>query len=174
AGVVGHPKSGLLLDHFASSSTSARRQFFDFDSGRVSTMRTRSPTFAAFCSSWAWNFVERRTTFLYFRWAFTVSTLTTIVLSIASETTTPRRSWLRPRSCSGLGRRTIGRRSAGRSRLGFECLWRSERGSRLRFGLGLGLFGPGLFGLGLGRLGLFLGCLVLLLVVIWVSHVSRS
>ena len=27
-----------------------------FESGRVSTMRTTSPTFAEFCSSWAWNF----------------------------------------------------------------------------------------------------------------------
>src|SRR5438552_5927344 len=60
---------------------------------------------------------------------------------MASETTTPRRSWLRPRTCSGLGRRTIGRRSAGRSRLGFECLWRSERGIRLRFGLRAGCAG---------------------------------
>ena len=40
-----------------------------------------------------------------------MSTLTTIVLSIASETTTPRRSWRRPRSCSGFGWRTIGLRS---------------------------------------------------------------
>src|SRR6266540_2498415 len=52
------------LNYFASSRTSARRQFFDFEIGRVSTIRTRSPTFAAFSSSWAWNFVERRTTFL--------------------------------------------------------------------------------------------------------------
>src|SRR6266540_2809442 len=52
------------VTYLASSRTSARRQFFDFEMGRVSTIRTRSPTFAAFCSSWAWNFVERRTTFL--------------------------------------------------------------------------------------------------------------
>ena len=62
--VVGHPESGFLLDHFATSSTWARRQFFVFESGRVSTMRTTSPTFAAFSASCAWNFVERRTTFL--------------------------------------------------------------------------------------------------------------
>ena len=30
-------------------------------------MRTTSPTFAAFCSSWAWNLTLRRMTFLY-RW----------------------------------------------------------------------------------------------------------
>src|SRR4029453_18060702 len=97
ARIVGDAQAGLLLDHFASSSTSARRQYFVLLSGRVSTMRTRSPTLAVFCSSCAWNLVERRTTFLYFGCAFTVSTLTTFVLSIASETTTPRRSWLRPR-----------------------------------------------------------------------------
>src|SRR6266576_4529445 len=58
AGVVGHSQTALLLDHFAASSTSARRQFLVFESGRVSTMRTRSPTLAAFCSSCAWNLVE--------------------------------------------------------------------------------------------------------------------
>src|SRR5205085_7617072 len=63
-GVVGDAKTGLLLDHLAASTTSARRQFFVFENGRVSTMRTRSPTFAWFCSSCAWNFAERRTTFL--------------------------------------------------------------------------------------------------------------
>src|SRR4029079_10673833 len=64
AGVVGHAQPAFLLDHLAASNTSARRQFFVFESGRVSTMRTRSPSLAAFCSSCAWNFVERRTTFL--------------------------------------------------------------------------------------------------------------
>src|SRR4029079_3722997 len=108
AGVVGHAQTAFLLDHFATSSTSARRQFFVFESGRVSTMRTRSPSLAAFCSSCAWNLFERRTTFLERGCAFTVSTLTTIVLSIASETTTPRRSWRRPRSDSGFGTRVIG------------------------------------------------------------------
>ena len=87
------------------TSTSARRQFFVFESGRVSTIRTTSPIFAVFSASWAWNFVERRTTFLYRGWAFTVSTRTTIVLSIALETTTPRRSWRRPRSWTGFATR---------------------------------------------------------------------
>src|SRR5437763_12314248 len=64
AGVVGDAQAGLLLDHLAASTTSASRQFFVFESGRVSTIRTMSPTFAAFSSSCAWNFVERRTTFL--------------------------------------------------------------------------------------------------------------
>src|SRR5207248_10282191 len=66
ARVVGDADPGFLLDHgyFATSRTSARRQCFVFDNGRVSTMRTVSPTFAWFCSSWAWNFVVRRTIFL--------------------------------------------------------------------------------------------------------------
>src|SRR5205823_3989793 len=76
ARVVRHLEPGLLLDHRATSSTSARRQRFVFESGRVSTMRTTSPTCASFCSSWAWNFTERRTTFLYFGCAFVASTLT--------------------------------------------------------------------------------------------------
>src|SRR6476646_2344485 len=141
AGVVGDLEAALLLDHFATSTISVRRQRFVADSGRVSTMRTVSPTWALFVSSWAWNLTDRRTTFLYFRCDLITSTLTTIVLSIASETTVPRRSWLRPRSCSGFSSRTIGRRSAGRSRFGLECLWRSERGMRLRFCLRAGSAG---------------------------------
>src|SRR5260370_1759584 len=92
ARVVGHLETGLLLDHFAASTISARRQFFVFDSGRVSMMRTTSPTFALFCSSCAWNLFERRMTFLYLGCARIVSTLTTLVFSLASQTPTPRRS----------------------------------------------------------------------------------
>ena len=43
---LGDTQTAFLLDHFATSTTSARRQRFVFDSGRVSTMRTTSPTFA--------------------------------------------------------------------------------------------------------------------------------
>src|SRR5262249_30347348 len=64
AGVVGHLESRLLLGHFARSRTPASRQAFVFGSGRVSTMRTRSPTCAWFCSSCAWNLIDRRITFL--------------------------------------------------------------------------------------------------------------
>src|ERR671936_3229262 len=64
AGVVGNAESGLLLNHLAASTTRARRQFFVFESGRVSTISTMSPTLASFCSSWAWNLTLRRTTFL--------------------------------------------------------------------------------------------------------------
>src|SRR5205085_9653131 len=119
AGVVGDAQSGFLLDHLAASTISTSRQFFLLESGRVSTIRTTSPTFARFSGSCAWNLTLRRTTFLYFVCALTRSTLTTIVLSIALETTTPRRSWRSPRSETGFGSRVIGLRPAGRSRFGF-------------------------------------------------------
>src|SRR5206468_4832215 len=64
AGVVGDAQSGLLLDHLAASTICTSFQCFVLDSGRVSTMRTTSPTFALFCSSCAWNFTLWRTTFL--------------------------------------------------------------------------------------------------------------
>src|SRR4029077_14895067 len=67
AGVVGDPEAGFLLDHFAASTTSARRQRFVAESGRVSTMRTTSPTLAAFDSSCAWNVGERRGRVFVFR-----------------------------------------------------------------------------------------------------------
>src|SRR5712692_7151622 len=122
--------------YFATSRISARRQFFVFEYGRVSTMRTTSPTLALLPSSWAWNFAEWRTTFLYLGWALIVSTLTTIVLSIAFETTTPRRSCVRARACSGFGSRTIGLRAAGRSRFGLRRWRRCGRGRRLRLASG--------------------------------------
>ena len=62
--VVRHPKTRFLLDHFAASTISCRRQRFIRDSGRVSTMRTMSPGFAWFSSSCACRRVERLTTFL--------------------------------------------------------------------------------------------------------------
>src|SRR5262249_53546939 len=64
AGVVGDAQTRFLLGHFAASPICTSFQGFHFVSGRVSTMRTTSPTFALFCSSWAWNFTLRRTTFL--------------------------------------------------------------------------------------------------------------
>src|SRR3954471_20531818 len=84
--------------HLAFSTISARRQRLVFDSGRVSTMRTVSPTPAVLASSCAWNLTVERTTFLYLGWLLITSTLTTIVFSPLSEMTTPRRSWRRPRS----------------------------------------------------------------------------
>src|SRR6201987_4372118 len=130
ARVVGHLEAGLLLDHFAASTISASRQRFVADSGRVSTIRTTSPTLAAFCSSCASYFPDRRTTFFFLGCDLITSTFTTMVLSIALETTTPRRSCVRPRSCSGFGRRAIalGSGSGGGSRRPF--FWASARRSR--------------------------------------------
>ena len=51
----------------------------------------------------------------------------------ALETTTPRRSWRRPRSPAGFGSRTIGFRFFGCSRFGFVRAGRCARGRRLRF-----------------------------------------
>src|SRR4029078_5232412 len=99
--------------------------------GRGAAIRPAAPTLAEFSASCAWNFAERRTTFLYLGCAFTVSTRTTIVLSIALETTTPRGSWRRPRSRTGLGTRVIGLRLSGFSRFGLERWRRSLRGLRL-------------------------------------------
>src|SRR3954466_5996089 len=59
AGVVGDSEAGFLLNHFAASTIRCSRQRFVLDSGRVSTMRTTSPTFAAFCSLCAWKFMLR-------------------------------------------------------------------------------------------------------------------
>src|SRR5262249_62031834 len=131
--VVGHLQSCLLLDHyFAFSTISASRQRLVFESGLVSTTRTTSPMPAEFAPSWACSLLERRTTFLYLVWIRTVWISTTIVLSPLSDTTTPRRSWRRPGVLSGLGVPVIGSRSFDVVRAGFECLWRSARGSRFR------------------------------------------
>src|SRR5919106_6041558 len=51
-GVICNTASRLLLDHFALSMISTRRQRLVLDRGRVSMMRTVSPTFASFSSSW--------------------------------------------------------------------------------------------------------------------------
>ena len=99
-------------------------------------MRTTSPTLALLPSSWAWNFVVRRTTFLYFGCDLITATCTTIVLSIALETTVPWRSVARPRSFSGFSSRTIGLRSAGFSRRGLVFCGRRARGRRFFFGFG--------------------------------------
>ena len=62
--VVRYPKTRLLLDHLATSTISCRRQRFMRESGRVSMMRTTSPSFALFSSSCACSLVERLITFL--------------------------------------------------------------------------------------------------------------
>src|SRR5690606_6323524 len=52
-GVVGDLQSRLLLNHLARSRISTMRQRLVADSGRVSMMDTRSPTWAELFSSWA-------------------------------------------------------------------------------------------------------------------------
>src|SRR5262249_42390861 len=44
------------------SFNTTQRLFFEI--GRLSSMNTRSPTLNVSSSSWAWNFLERRTVFL--------------------------------------------------------------------------------------------------------------
>src|SRR3954449_4366006 len=78
AGVVGHAKACLRLDHLLRSSTSVRRQRLVFDIGRDSITRTRSPSFASFFSSCACSVVDSRMIFLYMRWRRVTSTRTTI------------------------------------------------------------------------------------------------
>src|SRR3954454_1754980 len=64
AGVVGHAKSCLRLDHRLRSTTSTRRQRLVRLSGRDSITRTRSPSFASLLSSCTWLVFEERTIFL--------------------------------------------------------------------------------------------------------------
>src|SRR3954463_13646349 len=64
AGVVGHAKSCLRLDHLLRSITSTRRQRLVRLSGRDSITRTRSPSLASFFSSCTCRVVEERTIFL--------------------------------------------------------------------------------------------------------------
>src|SRR4051812_37130384 len=63
AGVVGDLQPRLVLDHFARSRTSTRRQRFMALMGRDSITRTRSPSWASLASSWACSVVEERTIF---------------------------------------------------------------------------------------------------------------
>src|SRR5207244_11405853 len=86
-----HPP--LLLDHnagdFALSTMATTRQRLSCDSGRVSMMRTRSPTLHWFCSSCALNRVDCWMCFFYFGCSLSVCTRTTTVLSILSLMTVP-------------------------------------------------------------------------------------
>src|SRR5919198_4946612 len=66
--VIRHLQSRLLLDHgdryLAFSTMATTRQRLSCEIGRVSMMRTRSPTLHWFCSSWALNRVDCRMCFL--------------------------------------------------------------------------------------------------------------
>src|SRR3954470_1980695 len=63
AGVVGDLQARLVLDHFARSRTSIRRQRLVRLSGRDSTTRTRSPSLASLVASWACRVDDERTIF---------------------------------------------------------------------------------------------------------------
>src|SRR5699024_2296872 len=76
--------------YLARSTISVRRQFLDFDSGRVSARRTLSPMPAVFSSSCALTRLVRRIILPYRARCLKYSISTTMVLSILSATTTPR------------------------------------------------------------------------------------
>src|SRR5438046_4366699 len=78
-----------MQNHFAAFCTiSTTRQRFLADSGRVSTIRTRSPVVAP-RSSCAMNFDVRRTYRRYFGCNTNLSTRTTTVFCILSDETVP-------------------------------------------------------------------------------------
>src|SRR3990172_3496232 len=72
------------------------RQRFSFDSGRVSSISTRSPTRLSFPSSCAFSFFDIRMTRSYRGCRYTRSIFTTRVFCIASLTTTPSRVFRSP------------------------------------------------------------------------------
>src|SRR5687768_9414435 len=72
------------------------RQRFSLDIGRVSSMRTRSPTWLSLASSCAFSFLDIRMTRWYLGWRYTRSIRTTRVFCIASLTTTPSRLFRSP------------------------------------------------------------------------------
>src|ERR1700730_45867 len=88
-----HLQPRLLLDHgdgyFAFSTMATTRQRLSCESGRVSMIRTRSPTLHWFCSSCALNRVACWMCFLYFGCSLRVCTRTMTVLSILSLMTVP-------------------------------------------------------------------------------------
>src|SRR5919201_728950 len=105
-----------IIDQRALSRISTRRHRFVRLSGRLSTTRTVSPTFASLSSSWARRVDEERTVFLYIRCWWTTSMRTVIVLSALSETTTPWRTFRTPADpgtggCAGAPDPSAARRS---------------------------------------------------------------
>src|SRR5215213_3584451 len=79
AGVVGDAETGLVLDHFARSRTSVRRQRFVALIGRHSTTRTVSPSLAVLASSCACSLIVERRILWYRRCRRTTSIFTVIV-----------------------------------------------------------------------------------------------
>jgi small subunit ribosomal protein S17 len=78
---------------------SAAKRWQVAESGRVSMIETRSPTPAALASSWALTLLVRRMTLPYSGCFTRSSRVTTMVLSILSDTTRPSRTFRSPR-CS--------------------------------------------------------------------------
>src|SRR6185312_2574695 len=106
ARVVRHVENSSHLDHRRYSLNQAHysarfkiwrtRQRLVFDSGRLETISTSSPTLHLFSSSWAWNFFV----FFIYRWysrcVVDSCTTTTTVLSILLLTTRPVLTCCRP------------------------------------------------------------------------------
>src|SRR5205085_8300329 len=86
----------------ALTRTSATRQRFSFDIGRVSTIRTLSPGFADCCSSWHLYFFFSVMYLPYWPCLARRSTWTTTVFVILLERTVPMRLLGRPRCASPL------------------------------------------------------------------------
>src|SRR6059036_2645675 len=75
--------------YLALSTISTTRHRLVLDSGRVSEMRTVSPTCASLASSCALSLVVRRMILWYRGWLTWLEIRTTTVLFMASATTTP-------------------------------------------------------------------------------------
>src|SRR5438067_13905463 len=85
-----------IIHYRAFSTISSTRQRFSLEIGRVSVMRTRSPTPHSFLGSWTLKRARCWTVLRYRRWAFEEPTWTMTVLSILSLITVPRRTLRRP------------------------------------------------------------------------------
>src|SRR5699024_6476922 len=80
-----------FVSYLARSTISVRRQCFPLESGRVSARRTVSPIPAVFSSSCALTRLVRLMILPYRACCLKYSISTTMVFSILSDTTTPRR-----------------------------------------------------------------------------------
>src|SRR5438552_11495705 len=85
--------ASTLVSGSALTRTSATRQRFSFDIGRVSTMRTWSPGLADCCSSWHLYFFFSVRYLPYLPCFIRRSTWTTTVLVILFESTVPMRDF---------------------------------------------------------------------------------
>src|SRR5579872_3116236 len=92
-----HEQDWRHLHYRAFSTISSSRHRFSLEMGRVSVMRTRSPTPHSFFSSCTLKRVRCWTVLRYRRCALDVAIWTMTVLSILSAMTVPRRTLRRPR-----------------------------------------------------------------------------